>query len=205
MAEARQAADIRPSSFDPSYWDNELGGWDRITIDGTVLPGLWTVEARAKRLIDIKKAAGKDGAHVKDKGYEPSEIRLNGRIQSYQQWQDFQDIFENFHPKKKGGARNPFDISHPLLALLAITQAYVVEVRPRHPEGGVFSVEIDLIEYFINPVDIAKKKIKIKQSVNPNAHAGVSGESFDNITPPSDDAISSGQSNTVGAFLASYP
>ena len=65
-----------------SFWhDGDGDSWDKLHMAGEVWPGIWTIDgAGVSRKIDVKRVKGSDQATIKDEGYNPAKITLNGTI-----------------------------------------------------------------------------------------------------------------------------
>ena len=129
------------------HWGHEAAEWDRLTIGGYVMPGVWDVETACKRNIDKKKAKGVDGARITDQGYELPELELVGRLTSRVQWELLQTMIAGLHPRQKGGKREKYVIDHPKTRLLGINAIYITEVRSPRLERGIMTIVLRAIEY----------------------------------------------------------
>lgn len=141
------------------YWDNVNSGWDTVRIGGDVLPGLWEIECAPKLEVDLKKSAGKDGAHITDKGYEPARVNIRGRIGTPDDWVTWCGMVDKFHPRKHGGARNPLSIDHPGLRMIGVTRISIVQIStPRINRDGVAELSMEAVEFFVDPKPVQKSK-----------------------------------------------
>lgn len=146
-----------PQSTELPFWDEANGdtSWDTLALEGQVLPGVWRIEGECEYEYDKKKTTGKDGANVRDKGYQPADITLHGEITTRAQWRDMQEVLRTLHPRKKGGPKNPISADHPALTVMGIQMVYIKGIKPPEVENGKLQLRITAIEY-IKPVP--KKK-----------------------------------------------
>ena len=90
------------------HWEDSPAEWDSLTLGAWVMPGVWTVDFSVRREMDVKKAVSTDGARLKDKGYQPPQLTLIGRIYGREEWDALQKIMPSIHPRRKGASRKPF-------------------------------------------------------------------------------------------------
>jgi hypothetical protein len=143
------------------HWDQTE--WSRLTIGATVLPGVWELEGAASRNIDVKQTKGKDGAVLKDEGYENAKITLIGRLVSKDDYDALQLAIKDIHPRRKGAARDPVSINHPALTVLGIDAVYVTSIAtPRLDSVGMLEQRIEVLEYTPQPKKLPKRKMTIE-------------------------------------------
>jgi len=148
------------------FWYDEAGGspWDRLQLGKHVMPGVWSIEATCERDINVKKSKGKDGARMKDRGYQPASITLTGKLSTQEEWEALQRILPELHPRKKGGKRNQITAQHPALALMGLSEIYVKSIKAPTVADGVMTLPIEAIEYTAEPKKkLADFKIKWQQ------------------------------------------
>jgi len=145
-----------------SYWDDSEGIWDRLSLGGVALPGVWKVTFRVRRQIDTRKRRGKDGGRIKDEGYRPAEIRMVGRLLGTEAWEQYQAFVPSIHPRRHGALRTPQTIVHPTTQLLSIRSVYVIEIAaPEIVDNGIQQNEIVALEYQPNSKNANQgKKVK---------------------------------------------
>lgn len=134
------------------FWEDVPDAWDTITIAGSAMPGLALVTGSGiGRQIDVKRSPGRDGARLRDRGYENAEFEIEIRVWEAGQLEDLQRRLEELHPKRRGGTRNPLDVAHPALAILGVTSMYVKRIGMPVIKGGVLSITLSCVEWYQTP------------------------------------------------------
>lgn len=134
------------------FWDGLEGGtadqtWQTFWLDEEPMPGVARVKGDLTRKLEVKKTKGKDGANIKDNGYQPSKFTVELTIWNNDQWQSFQDMLPRIHPRKKGGVRDPFKVAYPSLTLVGIHQAILESIKlPVPGDDFIATVEMAFIE-----------------------------------------------------------
>ena len=106
--------------------------WDALTLGGVRFRGTfeWGGDL-IKRKLDRRHAAGRDGATVRDKGYDLAEIDLTLTVIDSDQWEDLQALVGVVFPRSTTPrARNALTCAHPQLALAGITTLYGTSMGP---------------------------------------------------------------------------
>ena len=133
-----------PSPFD----DAET--WDTLVLGGARFRGTfeWGGEL-IKRKLDRRHAAGRDGARVRDKGYDLAEIDLTLTVTSSEEWEDLQAIIALVFPRAASpGSRNALTCTHPALALAGISKLYGTSMGPLSQSSPTkWTVTLKLAEY----------------------------------------------------------
>jgi len=133
-----------PSPFvDPESWDTLILGGVRFR--GTFRWGGDLV----KRKLDRRHAAGRDGARVRDKGYDLAELDLTLVMTSDEEWQDMTALVALVFPRAATPtARNAHGCAHPELALAGITELYGTSMGPVTEAGPTrWEVTLKFVEY----------------------------------------------------------
>jgi hypothetical protein len=134
------------------HWDEDPEAWDLLLLGTQALPGVWDIEdGNGKRIIDVKKAPGLDGARVKDKGYEPGALVLVGQLCTAEEWELLQTVIEPMLPSKIGKGHSPVAISHPKAIFAKISQIYITEVEFPRLDNGIMTVTIHATEWTSEP------------------------------------------------------
>lgn len=142
-----------------AHWDE--AEWSQLTLGSTTLPGSWEVEGEAKRNVDIKTQKDRDGAVVKDKGYENADVTLVGSISKKADWDALAKALKEIHPRRKGAARDPLAVVHPALSVLGITNLYVIAIgTPKLGDDGIVRISIKCLEWVPAPKPVPAKKQK---------------------------------------------
>lgn len=152
--------------------DEDPEFWDRCTIDGTVVPGRVTVRCPVKRDIDKKKPKGSDGARLEDRGYMLAEVEIDVEIgggeQGYKDFADMQELIDQIHPRKKGGARAKQQISSPQTEINRITDIYVYSIDgPKREKNGLLMWKLKATEWTPQPVEVKQADPTQSQGFQP--------------------------------------
>lgn len=143
------------------FWENTEDPlvWDTVEIAGKKFPGVATIRGPGlKRKIDVKKPKGSDGASLKDEGIEPAKLEITLLIWNRFFWEQLQGLIPIITPRKKGGARRPTTIVHPLTRLLNITNIYIdgIPIPEHDKQNGFLRVKFTAIEWFPAPKPVRK-------------------------------------------------
>ena len=124
---------------------------------GTVMPGVYRVDGGVRRRVDIKAKKNSDSGVVKDQGYEPARLTLQGQIVSKEELAELESALKRIHPRK-GAPKDPLIIVHPSANLLGVRAVMVVEVKaPQVSARAGLEIAIDVVEY-AKPKPVKKKK-----------------------------------------------
>lgn len=133
-----------PSPFvDPESWDTLILGGVRFR--GTFRWGGDLI----KRKLDHRHAAGRDGARVRDKGYDLAELDLTLTMTTDEEWQDMLSLVALVFPRSATPtARNAHACAHPELALAGISELYGVSMGPvTEASPTKYEVTLKFVEY----------------------------------------------------------
>lgn len=133
-----------PSPFE------QPGVWDTLVIGGVPFRGTFEFGGDLlKRRLDHRKASGRDGARIRDKGYDLAEIDLALKVYTQEHWDDLQALIALLFPRSgEATRRNAHDCAHPSLALAGITQVYASKMGAlRQTSPTLWEVTINLVEY----------------------------------------------------------
>lgn len=134
------------------FWETSPDSWDQIAIAGTTLPGMVIVSGQGiARKIDVKSSPNRDGARIRDRGYDPAKFDVEVIVWTEQQFSDLLPTLEGLQPKRRGGERQPVDVSHPALSMLGIRSMYVEAVGMPQVKGGKLHITIKAIEWVTQP------------------------------------------------------
>ncbi len=134
------------------FWETSPDSWDQIAIAGTTLPGMVIVSGQGiARKIDVKSSPNRDGARIRDRGYDPARFDIEVIVWTERQFSDLLPILEGLQPKRRGGERQPVDVSHPALAMLGIRSMYVEGVGMPQVKSGKLHIPIKAIEWVTQP------------------------------------------------------
>lgn len=151
------------------HWDDDHETWDTLKLGNDILPGPWDIEdGAAKRVMDIKKAPGLDGATIKDQGYENGALTCVGQFATPEQWLEMQGIAARLRMTQKGKERKPVEISHPKASYLGITRVYITEVVVPKLDNGIMTATIRVLEYIEKPKKTKKTKAQAAADATDN-------------------------------------
>lgn len=133
------------------FWQDDYDSWDRVSIAGQLMPGLAMVTGDISRKLDVKSVRGRDGARVKDGGYQPGKISIEIRINTREDFDALQPRLDAINPRQRGTARTPVDIAHPSLVLLGISSVYIEKIGAPKLDKDTLTVKIDALEWTPQP------------------------------------------------------
>jgi hypothetical protein len=121
--------------------------WDRMTILGVDVPGIVQVSGAIARKLDVKKAAGSDGAKVAHLGAEPARFEITVMLWTASQLEVWDTIAWGLRNANQGGVPAAVDVSHPALSMSGITKAIAERIGfPQRRDHGVFEVRVTMVE-----------------------------------------------------------
>ena len=133
-----------PNPFD----DTEA--FDTLTIGGLAFSGTFEFTGDAlKRKLDRRHSPGRDGARIRDKGYDVAEIDLRLTIIDATQWGEMEAIVRLLFPRSRTATqRNAHACPHPLLALAGITDVYATTMPVvKQSSPTQWEATLKLVEY----------------------------------------------------------
>lgn len=124
--------------------------WDTLVIGGVTFRGQhqWSGTV-LKRKLDRRHAAGRDGARLRDKGYDVAELELTLKCTTAEHWDDLCALVALLFPRGVDSTRRlAHACGHPALALAGIHEVYPVSMDSvRQTEPTVWEASIKLTEY----------------------------------------------------------
>lgn len=135
-----------------SPWDCFVVGAGQASV---VLPGLARVSGHGlKHDLQVKKAAGNDGATVTDTGLELARFTVTLTLSCQEDWDEFIRIVPKLQPKRLNAGTGkmelqPIAVAHPALEPLQITSAKLERVgiaRPGHVVG-TYEADLEFLEH----------------------------------------------------------
>lgn len=131
------------------FWidESKITQWDTLYLGGVVWPGVCQISPKQDRAVSVAKKRGREPT-LTDDGYNPGEITATLLIWTPDQWDQLKSILPRFSPRKNETIRTPLEISHPVTSLLGIDAVIIRSISPRHPEGGIFRVDISMLQWF---------------------------------------------------------
>ncbi len=140
-----------PYWFDEANVAAEQSLWDQVVLGDVLLPGLARVEVTkgAARKVDVRSAAGANGARLVEKGVELVAATIALRLWEPEHWAEWErHSLALTRRVRESLRRTAMPIAHPVLAALSVTSVYVTEVGGLKQESvGIWGVELHVIEY----------------------------------------------------------
>jgi len=172
-----------PSPFD------EPDAWDTLDVGGVTFSGWFKFSGTAlKRKLDRRHAPGRDGARVRDKGYDLAELTLTLRCIEPEHWRELEALVALLFPRSADASRrDAHDCHHPALALAGITRVYATEMEVPDPDDkGAVNVTIKLVEHRDLPRRNVSRTPRAAPDIGANATAftGVEAAPPAAPTPP---------------------
>lgn len=133
----------------PNPFDN-ADVWDTLNIGGCGFGGAFEFSGDAlKRRLDRRHASGRDGAHIRDRGYDIAELTLTLKLWESGHWSDLEALVALLFPRSADATRrNAHSCAHPALALAGITEVYATGMDvPKQTSPTLWEVTIKLVEY----------------------------------------------------------
>ncbi len=170
------------------YWDDNPIAWDAPILNGERMPGVWKIRLPVERILDIKHAPGNDGARITDKGYKLAPLDMEVQIADAETWKRIQGFIDKYHPKKKGGVREPISISHPETDVLKISKIYIHKIGPMTIDNGIMEMTLHAVEWVDTPKKVKKKAPKtvdtsIPTPLNRDKITTLPGDEFASFEP----------------------
>ena len=152
--------------------------WDTLILGGVRFRGTfrWGGDL-IKRKLDHRHAAGRDGARVRDKGYDLAEVDLVLTITTDDEWSDMLALVALVFPRSATPtARNAHACAHPLLALAGITELYGTSMGPPTQTSPTkWEVTLKFVEYRVGAqrsVSRTPRAVPDLAANNPTAFTG---------------------------------
>ena len=131
------------------------GPWDCLYVAGILMPGLLRMNGHGlKHDLQVKKAAGYNGATVTDLGRELVRFSATLILSCQQDWDEFVRVVPKLQPTRpnKGTGKmelEPVTVAHPSLEPSNVTSAKVERIGIPHPGHvvGTYEVDIEFLEH----------------------------------------------------------
>lgn len=124
--------------------------WDTLVIGGLAFSGAFEFTGSVlTRKLDRRHSAGRDGARIRDRGYDLAEIKLNLRLWETKHFTELDALVRLLFPRGADVARRAaYACAHPALALAGITEVYAKSMEAlSQTSPGLWTTTIDLVEY----------------------------------------------------------
>lgn len=146
--------------------DSPITPWDILSVAGEYWPGLWKAEVTKGTDLEIVKPAKVSSSTpgtptITDKGYKPTTGKLTGRIWDPTDWRYLKELLPIILPKKDSTPKSAFDITHPALELVGLSQVIFTSVRIPPITSQILTIELDVMEWFpLTPDKVGYKPLK---------------------------------------------
>lgn len=125
--------------------------WDAPRIAGVAWTGGFTARGDLlKRKLDARGAAGRDGARIRDRGYDLAEIDLTLTLYADEHFDQLAQIVSSMFPRSTDTTRRvAWPVVHPALAFAGITEVYAKSLGALEgpDEAMRWTVSISCVEY----------------------------------------------------------
>lgn len=124
--------------------------WDKLVIGGVEFRGGFEFDGELlKRKLDRRHSAGRDGARVRDRGYDLAKIKLSLSLWEPEHFSDLEALTRLLFPRDADVTRRAaYACAHPALALAGISEVYGEAAGAlKQTSPGLWSVTLDLVEY----------------------------------------------------------
>jgi hypothetical protein len=124
--------------------------WGRLVIGGVEFRGAFEFSGDAlKRKLDHRHSASRDGARIRDRGYDLAKIKLALRCYEDEHFEDLEALVRLLFPRDADATRRAaYACTHPALAVAGITEVYAESMDVLHmveERGRVWGTTIDLV------------------------------------------------------------
>lgn len=166
--------------------------WDALTIGGVQFSGGFEFTGTLlKRKLDSRHAAGRDGARIRDRGYDLAEIRLALRLWEPTHFEELEALVRLLFPRGADVTRRAaYACAHPALALAGITEVYAKSMEAvTQTSPGLWTTTLDLVEYRAEAQTSSSRSRTVRQrpdlGANATAFTGTEPAPPAAATPPS--------------------
>lgn len=124
--------------------------WDALSIGGLAFTGGFEFSGDVLvRKLDRRHAAGRDGARVRDRGYDLAKIKLQLRCWEPQHFEELDALVRLLFPRSADTSRRAaYSCPHPALALAGIAEVYAERMSAlTQSSPSLWTTDIDLVEY----------------------------------------------------------
>jgi hypothetical protein len=175
-----------PSPFDaPDVWDT-------LVIGGLTFSGAFEFTGDLlTRKLDRRHSAGRDGARIRDRGYDLAEITLALRLWETRHFEELDALVRLLFPRGADVTRRAaYACAHPALALAGITEVYAKKMGAiTQSSPTLWTTEIALVEYRAEAQTARSRSRTVQQrpdlGANATAFTGTEAVPAAAATPPS--------------------
>lgn len=125
--------------------------WDEPKIAGVKWTGGFKLSGDLlKRKLDSRHAAGRDGARIRDRGYDLAELTLTLTLFETEHFTQLAQIVGSLFPRSSETSRRlAWPVVHPALAFAGVTEVYgkTLGAIEGPDEKGVYTIAVEVVEY----------------------------------------------------------
>lgn len=171
---------------------DEPEAWDTLVIGGLSFSGAFEFSGDLlTRKLDRRHSAGRDGARIRDRGYDLATIKLNLRLWEPKHFVELEALVRLLFPRGADVARRAaYACAHPALALAGITEVYARTMGAlSQTSPTLWTTEIELVEYRAEAQAARSRSRTVQQrpdlGANATAFTGTEAVPPAAATPPS--------------------
>jgi hypothetical protein len=167
--------------------------WDTLVIGGLSFTGAFEFGGDLlTRKLDRRHSAGRDGARIRDRGYDLAEITLTLRLWESKHFEQLDALVRLLFPRGADPTRRAaYSCAHPALALAGITEVYAKKMGSlTQGSPTLWTTEISLVEYRAEAQQAGRSRSRTVQQrpdlgANATAFSGTEAVPPAAATPPS--------------------
>ena len=166
--------------------------WDTLVIGGLPFTGSFEFTGDVlTRKLDRRHSAGRDGARIRDKGYDLAEITLKLSLWEPAHFAELEALVRLLFPRGADTTRRAaYACAHPALALAGITEVYAKKMGAlSQGSPTLWTTEIALVEYRAEAQAARSRSRTVQQrpdlGANATAFTGTEPAPPAAATPPS--------------------
>ncbi len=152
---------------------DDASEWNTAQVGEDWLPGIIKITGlEPQREIERKHAKGEDGESLKDNGKPAVDFTIEVQLADKVDWIGWCKVYPKLDPRRKGAAKTPLAILHPLVNMVGINNVYIDKISPDWPdaESGM-TWRIHCIEWLPAP---KKTKANASGKAKPKASTPIS-------------------------------
>lgn len=170
-----------PSPFDAP------DAWDTLAIGGLPFTGAFEFGGDLlTRKLDRRHSAGRDGARIRDRGYDLAEITLTLRLWESKHFEELDALVRLLFPRGADPTRRAaYSCPHPALALAGITEVYAKKMGALSQSSPtLWTTEIALVEYRAEAQQVAGRSRTRAVQQRPDLGANATAFTGTEAVPP---------------------
>ncbi len=148
--------------------------WDTLVIGGVTFTGGFEFTGDLfTRKLDRRHSSGRDGARIRDRGYDLAEIKLTLHLWETKHFEEFETLVRLLFPRGADTTRRAaYSCTHPVLAVAGITEVYARKLSVlTQTAPSLWSSELTLVEYRPEPPSHRSRTRTVRQEPDIGANA----------------------------------